>query len=168
MNQCDPMKHILLLKTVMYSHTLTCLADWAVCHTGVSAITKRQMTRTYAHSLMSHSTHPQLKSVLTRYSGAMDALLALVTLLPAFALQVLSVQSAPSPWRLLRWKYTSSCAWASPASPITVCQNPAPFSLPLKELSGNEWEWVTYWAKFTCTEIYKWTSWSLNIHRWFC
>lgn len=37
-----------------------------------------------------------------------------------FPLQDLSVLSAPNQWHPMRWRFTSSCVWASPASPTTV------------------------------------------------
>lgn len=37
-----------------------------------------------------------------------------------FPLQDLSVRSALNQWHPMRWRFTSSCVWASPASPTTV------------------------------------------------
>lgn len=41
-----------------------------------------------------------------------------------FPLQDLSVLSAPNQWHPMRWRFTSSCVWASPASPTTVRHTP--------------------------------------------
>lgn len=74
-----------------------------------------------------------------------------------FPLQDLSVLSAPNQWHPMRWRFTSSCVWASPASPTTVRHAPLLF---LCILLLNNWSLIPITISSTtlllfCVSLYQ-------------